>query len=63
VNGTVVAATGATTAVAANLGSLSVRGFDTGATMPNQVYVLTMIVASGSASSTVSAAHLIATLI
>lgn len=61
VNGTVVAATGATTATAANLGALSVVGKD--ATPGVGVYVLTLTVGSGAAASTVSALHLGAIII
>lgn len=59
-SGTTVAATGATTATAANLGSLSVLGFDTGITANGQVYVLTATVASGAGASTFSGASLVA---
>lgn len=45
---------------ATNLVYRYVQGFDTGATMPGQVYCLTLQVASGSAASTVSAVSLIA---
>ena len=62
-SGTTIAATGATTATAANLGSGIVQGIDTGPTLPGQVYVLTMTVASGSAASTVSAVYLRALVI
>lgn len=62
-SGTTIAATGATTATAANLGALSVAGFDTAGTGTGQVYVLTMTVASGSATSTVSAVYLRALVI
>lgn len=58
VAGTVLKATGAVTYTAADLASLSIVGFDTGPTLPNQIYVLTAIVASGSAPSTVSAVEL-----
>jgi hypothetical protein len=60
VAGTIVKATGATTKVAAQLHTDSILGLDTGGALPNQVYVLTMIVASGSAESTVSAVELVA---
>jgi len=62
-SGTVVATTGATTATAADLGSLTVAGFDTAAVLPGQVYVLTMQVASASAESTVSAVSLRALIV
>ena len=62
-SGTTIKATGATTATAANLGSMDLQGFDTAATLPGQVYVLTMTVASANAASTVSAAALYALVI
>lgn len=61
--GTVVKATGATSRTAGNLASQSVLGFDTAPVLPNQVYVLTMTVTSGSAASTVSAVELVAIVI
>lgn len=62
-SGTVVKASGATTRTAANLGSMSILGVDTAPVLPNQVYVLTMTVTSGSAASTVSAAELVAVVV
>lgn len=62
-SGATIKATGATTAVAANLGSMDLQGFDTSPTLPGQVYVLTMTVGSGAATSTVSAAALYALVI
>lgn len=62
-SGTTIKATGATTAVAANLGSGFLFGLDTAGTLPGQVYVLTMTVASGSASSAVSAVTLAALVV
>jgi hypothetical protein len=62
-SGTTIAATGATTVVATDLYSLNLRGLDTAAVLPNQVYVLTLTMASGSATSTVSACELYATII
>lgn len=61
VNGTVVVASGATTATAANLETVSVAGLD--ATPGVGVYVLTLTVGSGAAASTVSALHLGAIII
>lgn len=61
--GTVVATTGAVTATAANLGSLSCQGIDLAGTLPGQVYVVCLTVASGSASSTVSAVNLSALVV
>lgn len=57
-SGTVVAATGAVTYTAADLGALTVHGLDNGQVAARQVYVLTMVVASGAAESTVSAVTL-----
>lgn len=60
VAGTVKGDTGALTAgiAAAALDARSVEGFDTAATLPGQVYVLTLTVGSASAASTVSAVAL-----
>lgn len=62
-SGTTIAATGATTATAANLGSMALAGVDTSPVLPGQVYVVTMTVASGSAASTVSAVELVAIVV
>lgn len=59
-SGTTLKATGAVTFTAGNLGSLSILGVDTSPSLPGQVYVLTLTVASGAAESTVSAVELIA---
>lgn len=56
--GTVVKASGATTATAAQLVDRAIDGFDTGPSLPNEVYVLTLAVGSASAASTVSAVEL-----
>lgn len=61
--GTIIKASGATTATAANLIDRAIVGFDTGPTLPNEVYVLTLILASASAESTVSAVELAALVI
>jgi hypothetical protein len=61
VSGAIVANTGACTYVAGNLGALSLLGAD--AAPGAGVYVLTMQVASGAATSTVSALHLSAIII
>jgi hypothetical protein len=58
VAGTVKADSGATTVVAANLREASVQGDDTAATVPGQVYVLTLQITAGAATSTVSAVYL-----
>lgn len=63
VSGSTRVDSGAETATAANLGTSNVVAFDTGPTMPGQVYVLTLTVASGSAASTVSAVGLVAIVI
>lgn len=60
-SGTVIAATGGLTAgvwAATQLAELYVAGFDTGPTLPGQVYVATLTVTAGSAASTVSALYL-----
>jgi hypothetical protein len=66
VAGTVVGNTGAQTgghSTAGQLVSDDVNGFDTGATLPNQVYVMTLQVASGAAASTVSSVFLAAMVV
>src|SRR5207244_951353 len=62
-SGSTIRASGITTATAANLDARSIVGLDTAPTLPGQVYVMTMTVASGSAASTVSAVSLIALVI
>lgn len=62
-SGSTKAATGAVTYTAADLGSLAVHGFDTGPTLPGQVYVMTATVASANAGSTFSAVQLTAIVI
>lgn len=60
-SGTTVVATGAITAgvwAATQLAELYVAGFDTGPTLPGQVYVATLTVTGGAAASTVSAVFL-----
>lgn len=61
--GTVIKASGATTAVAAQLVDRAIAGVDESPTFPNEVYVLTMQVASASAESTLSAVTLAAWVI
>lgn len=61
--GTVIKASGALTVVAAQLHDAAIVGFDTGPTLPNQVYVLCLTVGSGSAESAVSAVTLAAVVI
>ena len=60
-SGTTVASTGAITETAGNLDSISVNGFD--ATPGVGVYVLTMTVTGGAATSTVSAVSLRAVIV
>src|SRR5437868_6790977 len=62
-SGTAKADTGAVTATAANLMALSLMGVDTAPIATGQVYVITLIVASGSAVTTVSNATLIALVV
>jgi hypothetical protein len=63
ITGTVVKASGAKTRTAAQLVDDAIVGFDTGASLPNEVYVLTLTVASASAESTVSAVDFVALVI
>lgn len=63
VAGTVVAATGAVTFTAADLGALAVQGLDATPALPNQVYVVTLEVADGAAESTVSGVDLVALVV
>lgn len=63
VSGTAIKASGATTRTAAELNHDTIVGFDTTPTLPNEVYVLTLIVGSASAESTVSAVELVAVVI
>lgn len=62
VAGAVIASTGALTVVAANLVTFAVQGLDTAPLAPG-VWVLALIIGSGAAISTVSAAQLTATVI
>lgn len=65
-SGTAIVATGATNGgvlAAAQLTAMSAIGFDTGPTLPGQIYVATLTIASGSAPSTVSAATLVAIVV
>lgn len=62
-SGTTVVATGVVNeggSAATQLGFRYAQGFDTGPTMPGQVYVATLTVGSATAASTVSAVSLIA---
>lgn len=62
-SGTIIAASGAKTAVAATLVDETIIGFDASPTLPNQVYALCLTVGSGSAPSTVSAVTLAALVV
>jgi hypothetical protein len=62
-SGTVVKASGATTATAGNLIDRSIMGVDTNPTLGRQVYVMTLTIGSGAAASTVSAAELVAIVV
>jgi hypothetical protein len=63
-SGTVVYSTGLINApAAADLLSFALSGFDTGPTLPGQVYVLTLLVTAGAAESTVSAANILAIVV
>lgn len=58
-SGTTLASTGVINApAAADLLTYSIATFDTGPTLPGQVYVMTLTVANGAAESTVSGAYL-----
>jgi hypothetical protein len=59
-SGTKIGDTGALTAVATDLYCPHVFGIDTSPVLPGQVYTMTLTVASGSATSTVSAVNMIA---
>lgn len=61
--GTTVATSGALNVTAADLRAVSIVGFDTGPTLPGQVYVLTLTVTAGAAESTVSAVALAAVVV
>lgn len=63
VSGAVIVATGPQGVTAAALIESGLQGFDASPTLPGQVYVLTAIIASGAAASTVSACQLYANLI
>lgn len=59
-SGQTIYTTGANTVTAGNLYTFGIQGVDTGPTLPGQVYVLTVTIGSGAATSTVSAASLVA---
>lgn len=62
-SGSVLADSGAVTVVATKLYAPTIFGVDTAPSLPGQVYVLTLTMASGSAESTVSAAQLLAIVV
>lgn len=55
--------TGASTVAATNLIETGCQGLDTAGTLPNQIYVLTLQITGGAATSTVSAVQLVALVI
>jgi len=61
--GTVIKASGATNATAAQLVDRAIQGFDATPTLPGEVYVLTLTVAAASAASTVTATELVGIVI
>lgn len=63
VNGSSIVSSGAVSATAAALTERQVVGFDTGPTLPGQVYVLDLTVTGGAAVSTVSATTLVAIVV
>lgn len=63
VSGTVIVNSGAVTAAAASVIAPGVNGIDTAGVLPGQVYVLTLQITAGAATSTVSAVALWATLV
>lgn len=63
VAGTTIRDSGALSRTAAQLVESPIQIFDTGPTLPNQVYVVTLTVGSGAAASTVSAVELVALVV
>jgi hypothetical protein len=63
VTGTIVKASGALTVAATELHAPAIFALDTGGSLPNQVYVLTLTIGSASAESAVSAVELIAVVV
>lgn len=63
VAGSVIVSTGLIAGAAASLVAPSVQGVDTAGVLPGQVYVVTLTIAAGAATSTVSAASLFVTII
>lgn len=62
-SGTILKSTGTILGTAADLLSRTVIAFDTSPTVPGQVYVMTLTVASGAAASTVSAVTIAALVV
>lgn len=62
-SGATIAASGVIALAAASLASATIIGNDTAAVIPGQVYVLTLTIASGSATSTVSGCALEAEIV
>lgn len=62
-SGTTLVDTGAVTVVATKLYAPQVIAVDTSPSLPGQVYVMTLTMASGAAESTVSAAQILAILV
>lgn len=61
--GTTIVSSGLIATAAASLQNMAVQGVDTAAVLPGQVYVLTLTVAAGAATSTVSAASIFVTIV
>lgn len=62
-SGSTVYSSGATTKVAADLAEMTATAFDTFAVSPGGVYVATLTIGSGAATSTVSTATLVAIVV
>ena len=62
-SGATIASTGAVTVVATDLYALSAQGIDAVPVLPGQIYIVTLTMGSGSATSTVSAVSLFATIV
>lgn len=62
VAGTTIRDSGALTRTAAQLVESPIQIFDTGGSLPNQVYVVTLTVGAATAGSTVSAVELVAVI-
>lgn len=62
-SGSTLYSSGAVTATAANLMNMSAQAFDASPTLPGQIYIATLQVTNGSATSTVSALSIFCTVI